>query len=136
MSTHDISPSRVTREDKADQFAANVLRYSLAIPPEDRVGDLNLVVLLAPRTPAVSNSCLGLTIMNLSGHCLRFQMLQVVPSFLPDCLVLAGFSGRIPAFARSCVAALLRSRVPPFPRSGSGSSRCQNRGEGGGPGRL
>ena len=129
MSTHDISPSRVTREDKADQFAANVLRYSLAIPPEDRVGDLNLVVLLAPRTPAMSNSCLGLTGMNLSGHCLCFQMLQVVPSFLPNCLVLAGFQAfwrsgvpalqhsRVSAFPRCCVAAFQRSRVAAFPRS-------------------
>ena len=133
MSTHDISPSRVTREDLADLFAANVLRNSLAIPPDDRAGDLNLVVLLAPRTPAVSNSNLELKGMNLSGHCLGFHLLQVgvhITGIVKEGLykVLSGGpafqrSG-LPAFQRlaprpSRVPAFRRSPVPPFARSGS-----------------
>ena len=57
----------------ADQFAANVLRYSLAAPRADRAADLDLVVLLAPRSPTASNFCFGPASSDLSGHCLRFS---------------------------------------------------------------
>ena len=57
----------------ADQFAVNVLRHTLAAPRADRVGDWNLVALLAPRTPTASNSCFGPASTDLSGHCLRLS---------------------------------------------------------------
>ena len=56
----------------ADQFAANVLRHTLAAPRADRAANLNLVVLLGPCTPTASNFCFGPASTDLSGHCLRF----------------------------------------------------------------
>ena len=47
---------RATGEDLAGQFAANVLRCSLAAPRADRAGDFAYVVVLALRSLSLSVS--------------------------------------------------------------------------------